>query len=961
MVSVQDQPATRGHRKRPLPRRLLSVFLVLTLMTAVLPTGPLRASADAPLTSFSESFENFPALVSSGWVMRNQSQPLGSTTWMQDIGLQIPPQDGAACIYADYQSAADGGNISNWLITPQLTLANGAKLTFYTRTSDAGASASSPDRLEVRMSAAGSNTGSSATDVGDFTTLLLSVNPSLTPGVYPGDWAQYTVTLSGLSAPVTGRLAFRYFVTDTGVNGNMVALDSVSYSAEPTVSAVQSLRDVNSGYVVAGDVIECTDTVTNAAGGPAGAAALSYTLPAGTTYVPGSLSVVSGANAGTKTDAAGDDQAEYIAAGNQIVFRLGAGAGTAAGGTLSAGDTTVVRYQVTVNADAPAAIPFLGSLSYQNAAGNGEAVSTNPLQLTVSPTADVAVTVTADNAAPQKGDAVNLTVSVTNSGPGTANSVSVLAPLPSGLAFVSAAPSVAYDRTSGLWTVGNLAPGATQTLVIGATASSTGAQTLTASAGTSSNDPSLANNSASATVNVTEIIVPSYTITIPESISLAYGDTSASQYTVQAQGVHLESGAKLTVTASGSGTSGAFSVTNGTDTVGYELSLTNSPWAKLSSGGTITQFTGNGSAGFYVKAPDFSAAHTAGHFSGNVVFQVTMIRTLTYAGISGPSFAVATGNSSASYAYAEYFQGDSMPHYPSVTWSATSLPPGVTFSNGTLTVANVGLDYSQTVTLQATSVAGNVRTKTVKIISSATPGTYSIAQMYALQNGSKPNIDFWDATAPVISQISLFAFNFAPRNWASCDGQILSIQQNTALFSLLGIAYGGNGISTFALPNLNGNNGKPSLGPYLNGVVAPKSTVLNYCINLMGIYPPNSGNPSEFPITTGMLPGNPAPQTMPTVYMAVQPLNDAMPCMGEVVLLNPNDPYVSMLISNGQIAPCQGQTMQINTNQALFALLGITYGGNGVNNFALPDLRGQSPVLGMGYYIATNGIFPSRN
>jgi microcystin-dependent protein len=53
-----------------------------------------------------------------------------------------------------------------------------------------------------------------------------------------------------------------------------------------------------------------------------------------------------------------------------------------------------------------------------------------------------------------------------------------------------------------------------------------------------------------------------------------------------------------------------------------------------------------------------------------------------------------------------------------------------------------------------------------------------------------------------ISQITAFGFNFAPKFWALCNGQILSIQQNAALFSLLGTTYGGNGVSTFALPNL---------------------------------------------------------------------------------------------------------------------------------------------------------------
>jgi microcystin-dependent protein len=58
---------------------------------------------------------------------------------------------------------------------------------------------------------------------------------------------------------------------------------------------------------------------------------------------------------------------------------------------------------------------------------------------------------------------------------------------------------------------------------------------------------------------------------------------------------------------------------------------------------------------------------------------------------------------------------------------------------------------------------------------------------------------------PFVAEIRIFPFNFAPKGWAFCNGQILPISQNTALFSLLGTTYGGDGKSTFALPNLQGS------------------------------------------------------------------------------------------------------------------------------------------------------------
>jgi microcystin-dependent protein len=58
---------------------------------------------------------------------------------------------------------------------------------------------------------------------------------------------------------------------------------------------------------------------------------------------------------------------------------------------------------------------------------------------------------------------------------------------------------------------------------------------------------------------------------------------------------------------------------------------------------------------------------------------------------------------------------------------------------------------------------------------------------------------------PFVAEIRIFPFNFAPRGWAFCAGQLMPISQNTALFSLLGTTYGGDGKSTFALPDLQGN------------------------------------------------------------------------------------------------------------------------------------------------------------
>ena len=111
---------------------------------------------------------------------------------------------------------------------------------------------------------------------------------------------------------------------------------------------------------------------------------------------------------------------------------------------------------------------------------------------------------------------------------------------------------------------------------------------------------------------------------------------------------------------------------------------------------------------------------------------------------------------------------------------------------------------------------------------------------------------------PFVAEIRIFPFNFAPRGWAFCDGQILPLSQNTALFSLLGTTYGGNGQTNFGLPDLRGrapisfgqgaglanfDQGQVvNLPPCSAGQASqddsnPGYLTLNWCIAFEGIYP----------------------------------------------------------------------------------------------------------------------------
>jgi len=200
------------------------------------PTGlPSTLSPTTPdCTVFiNEGFDDIRTLPGDGWVLMNHSEPLGAVDWFQGNDEVFPAFDGGPTAYiaANFNDGGDLATISNWLLTPEIGLADGSTLTFYTRTVELS---QFPDRLQIRMSTNGAsvNIGVTAFDVGDFTTLLLDINPTYTIGGYPEAWTQFTVNLNGVPPGSRGRLALRYFVEDAGpegINSNYIGIDRVVY------------------------------------------------------------------------------------------------------------------------------------------------------------------------------------------------------------------------------------------------------------------------------------------------------------------------------------------------------------------------------------------------------------------------------------------------------------------------------------------------------------------------------------------------------------------------------------------------------------------------------------------------------------------------------------------------------------------------------------------------------------
>lgn len=186
----------------------------------------------------------------NNWVIQNNSDPTatpGQPWFSPNASLTFPAYNGApndyyACNWASTSNTVTGQTLSNWLITPTVTVVDGAVLEFATRTSTNPTTFA--DRLEVYYSTAGAgtNVGNTSASVGTFSTVIVAINPNLTATGYPGSWTVYTATLSGVTNPGVGRLAFRYHVPNGGfggANSDYIGLDAVKYTL-PCAVTLQS-------------------------------------------------------------------------------------------------------------------------------------------------------------------------------------------------------------------------------------------------------------------------------------------------------------------------------------------------------------------------------------------------------------------------------------------------------------------------------------------------------------------------------------------------------------------------------------------------------------------------------------------------------------------------------------------------------------------------------------------------
>ncbi|MCL4731467.1 MAG: choice-of-anchor J domain-containing protein, partial [Planctomycetes bacterium] len=202
---------------------LRAICLLVALATGT-------ALAAQQLTETFDSLAVGTAGVPTGWTQNNLSNPVGSfPSWFGGNNV-FAPHAGANHIAVNFNSGGSSPcTISNWLISPAVQLQNGQQITFYTRVATGGGVF--PDRMQVRLNPSNTtNVGASATSVGDFTILALDINPTYSTTAYPEVWTLQTITVSGITGTVTGRVAFRYFVEDggpSGANSNYVGIDEL--------------------------------------------------------------------------------------------------------------------------------------------------------------------------------------------------------------------------------------------------------------------------------------------------------------------------------------------------------------------------------------------------------------------------------------------------------------------------------------------------------------------------------------------------------------------------------------------------------------------------------------------------------------------------------------------------------------------------------------------------------------
>ncbi|HET8782017.1 MAG TPA: tail fiber protein [Pyrinomonadaceae bacterium] len=233
---------------------------------------------------------------------------------------------------------------------------------------------------------------------------------------------------------------------------------------------------------------------------------------------------------------------------------------------------------------------------------------------------------------------------------------------------------------------------------------------------------------------------------------------------------------------------------------------------------------------------------------------------------------------------------------------------------------------------------------------------------------------------PMVGQISLFPYKFAPAGWIYCDGALLPISENETLFQLIGFKFGGDGENTFGLPNIK-----------------PPTPDLHFCMSLFGVFNPNYYEAligetmiTPAPLAKNLLPCNgqlvsKSQYALLNLYMGTRFGGDgsnlALPTLKSTTTgcqymiavsgdppdnLNARNPFLGQILllpyqqSIQPLMLCNGASLPIAQYTALYSLIGTTFGGTDTT-FQVPNLTSVAPA-GYSYYIVIGrSVFPPHS
>ena len=579
-----------------------------------------------------------------------------------------------------------------------------------------------------------------------------------------------------------------------------------------TPNVVKTVSDITSSNWMIGDTLRYTISMSNTGQDTATNVVLTDNIPAYTTYVPGSLRIVTGPNAGTKTDASADDQAEYVASGTpHVVFRLGTGANGTSGGSLPFYNPppaqTSLTFDVTINNNIPAGTVISNSAAISL---NGQTIPTNTYT-TTSAAAVAAVLVPADiskSFSPATIDVngvsqLKIVVSNPASNPASVNGVTFSDTYPAGL--VNATPanraiSCTASSSAGTLTGGtnggnsigmnpgaNLAPGGSCTITVNVTSATVNNYTNTTSAVSSTNAGTGTGSTAVLSVgkpSISKAFAPSpilvgttsrLTLTVSNGLAtaltgVAFTDTyPAGLVNAAVPNVSTTCGGTVTATA-GAGIvflTGGNVVASGTCTVSVDVTSNTAGIYDNSSSGVSSNESGtagNGSntASLTVIGPPqatktFSPPSTRINLDTQLIITVSNPNTTT--ALTGVAFTDT---------------------YPSQLLNTTTPNPTLNCTAGSTATRTGGAASGSTIGISGGSLAPGGSCTVIVNVSSATAGSYinSTGPIFSANGGTSAGttttLVVSNLTAPTVTK------SFGPASITTNGTSVLTITLSNA-------------------------------------------------------------------------------------------------------------------------------------------------------------------------------------